>query len=89
MCLIFITVTWAIALEFGAIFQCSHVSDSWNPESDRSDCVHLEAFLVGTNVPNIILDLSILVAPIYPIWKLKLPTGKKIAIALILMLGAG
>lgn len=87
--LIGLTVTWAVALFIGSIVQCHPVSEAWNPLSDRSTCVDLRAFLVGFNVPNIIFDFLILVAPLRLIWKLRLPTPKKILISTVLMLGAG
>lgn len=86
--LISVTVAWSIALLLPSIFQCNPIYTAWDPTSTRSNCVQLRAFLVGTNVPNILLDISILTAPLYPIWKLKLPTTKKIWISGILLLGA-
>lgn len=84
-----LTVMWAIAVELGSVFQCTPIWQAWNPESDRSMCVNLQRFLVGTNVPNIVLDFLILIAPLHSIWRLRLPTKRKIIVSGILMLGAG
>jgi hypothetical protein len=72
----------------GTVLQCSPVHDAWNPQGDRNNCVIIRTFfLIGTNVPNAMLDARILTAPIYPIWKLYLPTRKKILDLLVLILG--
>ncbi|OCL03126.1 hypothetical protein AOQ84DRAFT_227968 [Glonium stellatum] len=86
---IVITVLWGLANLFGLIFQCHPIHEAWNPSGDRSMCVNLKAFLVGTNTPNVILDFLILVAPIPLIWRLHLLTRKKILIIAVLTLGAG
>lgn len=61
---------------------------AWDPTSTGSECFQLRAYLVGTNVPNVLLDLAILVTPLYPVWQLKLPITKKVLISGIFVLGA-
>ena len=87
--LVAITVGWSAAAFFSAIFQCHPVSLAWDPAGDRTNCLDLRSVLVGINVPNIIIDFTILVLPLYPIWNLKLPVKKRVWISLVLMLGAG
>ena len=79
---------WALATTLGAIFQCDPISTAWNPYSTRANCFKLRPYLVGTNVVNVLLDVALLVAPMYPIWELKLPTPRKIMISAIFLLGA-
>lgn len=87
--IIALTTGWALATLFGSVFQCIPVEEAWNPMSDRTMCVDLKKFLIGTNTPNVILDFMVLTAPLRPIWQLKLPTAKKILITSVLLLGAG
>ena len=87
--LMLLCVCWAIGLELGSAFQCTPVWQAWNPLSDRSMCVNLQHFLVGFNVPNIVLDFLILTAPLYLIWQLSLPLKRKFFVSGILMLGLG
>ena len=82
------TVAWGIATLLPAIFQCIPIGTAWDPTSTRNNCSNLRAYLVGTNVPNVLLDFLILVTPLYPIWNLKLPTAKKVWISGIFVLGA-
>ncbi len=82
------TVAWDITTLFPAVFQCKPIHVAWDPTSARSDCLKLRGYLVGTNVPNVLLDFTILVTPLYPVWKLKLSTRKKALISGIFVLGA-
>lgn len=82
------TVAWGIATLFPAIFQCKPIHVAWDLTSTRSECFKLRAYFVGTNVPNVLLDFAILVTPLYPLWKLKLPTTKKVLISGVFALGA-
>jgi len=87
--LIGLTIAWFLTTFFGAVFQCDPIERAWSPTGNRENCVDLRGFLVGTNIPNIVIDFLILVTPIHPIWQLKLPTMKKVFITLMLGLGAG
>lgn len=87
--LIIISTLWALATLFGSVFQCNPIRDAWNPLGDRSNCLNIRLFLIGTNTPNVIIDALILTAPIYPIWRLHLSTRKKILVSMVLLLGAG
>ena len=84
-----LTILWGLATLFGSIFQCIPVAEAWNPLSDRSMCVDLKYFLIGTNTVNFVLDFMILTAPIRLIWKLQLTTRKKLLVLGALILGAG
>jgi len=83
-----ITVAWGLATTLGSMFQCIPIQEAWNPLSDRSMCIDLKLFLVGTNTPNALLDLLILTAPIPLIWGLHLATKKKVLVIAVLALGA-
>lgn len=88
--LIIITILWGIINLFGLIFQCSPVQEAWNPlNPTRKGCINLRLYLIGTNVPNVVLDFLLLVAPIHLIWGLHLPMRKKLLIIAVLILGAG
>ncbi len=84
-----VIVAWSLATLFGSIFQCHPIREAWNPMSDRSMCVNLRAFLIGTNTPNVILDFLILTAPVYLIWTLHLPWRKRAWVTLVLAIGVG
>ena len=82
------TLLWGFATTFGSVFQCKPIHEAWNPLSTRSMCVDLRLFLIGTNIPNIIIDFLILTAPMPIIWNLQLATRKKIMVIALLCLGA-
>ncbi|KAF6228267.1 hypothetical protein HO133_007997 [Letharia lupina] len=82
------TVAWGIATLLPAVFQCKPIHVAWDPTSTRNECFKLRPYLVGTNVPNVLLDCAILVTPLYPVWQLQLPRAKKVLISGIFVLGA-
>lgn len=86
--LIGITIAWGIATLLPAIFQCNPVDVAWDPMKTENRCIELRPYLIGTNVPNVVLDFAILLTPVYVIWKLKLPISKRLLISGIFVLGA-
>lgn len=56
--------------------------------SDRHTCFPLKPLLVGTNVPNIVLNIAILITPLREILQMKVPWLKKFLLCVVLLLGA-
>ena len=73
-----ITVMWWISVLFSVIFQCVPVEKTWNPLMERGHCIHLIPFLWGNSVSNFIIDLVILLLPIYPVWMLQMSKTKRL-----------
>ena len=74
---------------FLTIFQCTPISSRWTgPPEEEKSCIATSAYVLATQLSNVMLDFGILVAPWYPIWQLKLSLVKRFIIAAILLLGA-
>ena len=86
--LITLTTMWAVGTFFVAVFQCSPIRDAWDPEGRRATCVDIRRYLVGQSIPNAVLSVLVLLAPIQPIWRLRFPLRKKILVMAMLVLGA-
>lgn len=83
-------IAWGVAIFFANMFQCTPFADAFDPEivmglSKR--CIDLQAMYYGTLGTALILDITILALPLHLIWKLSLPTRKKLEIVAILSLG--
>ncbi|CAF9935891.1 hypothetical protein IMSHALPRED_010381 [Imshaugia aleurites] len=83
-----LVLAWGIATLLTSIFQCSPVSALWNSDTTNKHCINLRKWLIGTNVPHIIIDFSILLLPMPLIWRLKLSTGRKITLSGVFLVGA-
>ncbi|RVD89442.1 uncharacterized protein DFL_000450 [Arthrobotrys flagrans] len=53
----------------------------------RSSCVDMKAYLYASNAVNIFTDGVVVVLPIVPIMKLRLPRRKKVAVCLLFLVG--
>ena len=83
--LIGVTVVWAIITFFVEAFQCNPVENAWG--ASREGCMNFQYIFIGTNVPNVLIDVLILVTPLHAIWSLKVPLMKKLIINAILAVG--
>lgn len=87
LALIGMVLVWGLVTFFLFTFQCPTVSDAWSPTGQRPNCMAFSTLFLGTNIPNVIIDVFILSLPIYPIWSLRMPLSKKILISAVLAVG--
>lgn len=71
---------------FCFIFACRPRAKLQNPEIPGA-CINNDASILATSVINIVSDFSILLLPVFAVWKLKMTIKRKLAIAAIF--GAG
>jgi hypothetical protein len=87
--LFIVILLWAIAFCFAQFFSCKgNISNAWNTtKSLATKCINTrkQAFAFATS--DFITDVIILVVPIPMIWKLRLPTGRKVAITAVFLIG--
>ncbi|KAI4234674.1 MAG: hypothetical protein L6R40_006680 [Gallowayella cf. fulva] len=84
---IVIVLMWGVAVLLTTIFQCNPVKGAWDISVPRDQCFNLRTWLIATNVPNIVIDFSIICLPIPLVWKLKLSTERKIGLTAVFLLG--
>ncbi|KAI4261988.1 MAG: hypothetical protein L6R42_002827 [Xanthoria sp. 1 TBL-2021] len=86
-CFIVAVIAWGIAVLLTTIFQCNPVRGAWDVSVPRDQCFNLRTWLIATNVPNIVIDFSIICLPIPLVWKLKLSIERKIGLTGVFLLG--
>ncbi|KAL8677059.1 MAG: hypothetical protein Q9186_006488 [Xanthomendoza sp. 1 TL-2023] len=86
-CFLVVVIMWGVAVLLTTIFQCNPVKGAWDISVPRDQCFSLRTWLIATNVPNIIIDFSIICLPIPLVWKLKLSTERKIGLTGVFLLG--
>ncbi|KAL9125036.1 MAG: hypothetical protein Q9217_005706 [Psora testacea] len=79
---------WCIAIVLLDVFQCVPVKAAWIRPYPHSKCIDNNATMLGTAITNVVLDLTILVLPLTPIWNLALTFRQKISLTAIFLLGA-
>ncbi|KAF4635645.1 hypothetical protein G7Y89_g2445 [Cudoniella acicularis] len=88
---IVVTVLWGIAFFFANLFECgTHFSLNWNATITEAltECIQEPAMNQGYIYSDFILDVFILIMPLPTIWKLHMSPKRRIAVILILALGA-
>ncbi|RHZ43922.1 uncharacterized protein CDV56_101559 [Aspergillus thermomutatus] len=80
-------VAWGLAYILVTIFQCTPVASFWDKSITQKTCVNSKTQWLSYAVINILSDVAILALPLYPISKLHLARGKKIALAVLFSMG--
>ncbi|KAL5115781.1 hypothetical protein ACEQ8H_006276 [Pleosporales sp. CAS-2024a] len=80
-------VSWGIAIFFTVVFQCSPVDKAWLPLKPGR-CIELIPFLWGNSISNNLLDWSILILPIIPVWRLQMDSKQKALVICAFFLGS-
>ena len=87
-----LVVGWCIAVFFAAIFQASPPRLLWttNLKDLPKGAHHIDftAYLIGTAVPNVVMDFAILVLPMGIVWQLQISNRRKIALSAVFAVGA-
>lgn len=89
-CTLSICWTMFVLTIFISVFQCNPIDGAWSFRVmylGRSSCVDMKAYLYASNAVNIFTDGVVVVLPIVPIMKLRLPRRKKVAVCLLFLVG--
>jgi len=77
---------WYVAATVASILKCVPVKKAWNPRMP-GNCYDFQAFYIGIEIPNCILDFFIVFLPIGVLKGIQLPRRHKISISMIFILG--
>ena len=84
-----IVVCWTVSALTWSIFYCIPITNFWSLEAGLENrCPPKVSFLAFTGASNIATDLAILALPIVVLRHLRLPTKRKIGVAIILLTGS-
>lgn len=70
----------SFSLVIAACFQCTPIAYWWDRTIAGGRCFDVQAFFHAQAIPGFILDIVIMLMPVDTIWKLKLPTYKRLAL---------
>ncbi|KAJ4230993.1 hypothetical protein NW759_002975 [Fusarium solani] len=88
--LIIATVLHAIAIFFGALFQCVPIETNWHPELRKDPdtrCIDNSFHIIQSSL-TILMDVMVLALPFWIFLGLRMPRGVKVAVLGIFAIGA-
>lgn len=87
--LIIITILHAIAVFFGALFQCVPIETNWKPElreDPNTKCID-NSFHIIQSALTILTDVLVLALPFWIFLGLRMPRGAKVAVLGVFAIG--
>ena len=79
---------WCIAMTVVSVVQCIPLWDAWNPlRLTEGKCVFFGLYTLFEELTNVVLDIVILLLPIFMIRKLHLPARQRWILSVIFLLG--
>lgn len=81
-------IIWYLIVTFVIVFQCKPVSAYWETVDSPTYCRNSPTVLLGYEISNLLLDVTILCIPVSIIPRLHLSTVKKVTVLGIFLLGA-
>ena len=79
---------WCIAMTVVSVVQCIPLWDAWNPlRLSQGKCVLFGLYTLFEELTNVVLDIVILVLPIFMIQKLHLPARQRWILCILFLLG--
>ena len=82
-----LVISWFVAIEIVVLAECRPVSALWDPTVPGGYCIDIQSFLLGAGIPNVILNVIVLLLPLPMIWTLEIEKKHKIALSSVFMLG--
>ena len=78
--LIVLNALFYAAITVTTVWACNPRHKIWTP-SEPGTCISLAAMLISVAAVNAVSDMTILVLPVYQVWRLQLSTAKKIGVS--------
>ncbi|KAF2236501.1 hypothetical protein EV356DRAFT_497995 [Viridothelium virens] len=82
-----LNATWTLGFFLSNLLSCVPISGNWAVGLPPSSCVDFLMLFKSMVVSSVILDGVVLMLPWYPLWKLNMPTMRKVVVSGILLLG--
>lgn len=82
-----VTMLWCIGELLTVFLMCRPLAYNWDSSIDAT-CGNVLGGYLSVHIFNFVIDLIIALLPAPVLWKLQMPKGKKVGIAIIFALGA-
>jgi hypothetical protein len=84
--LLFINAAYYTSAIFTFVFQCTPREKTWNALMD-GQCINVAAATIAGAAVNLLVDIGILVTPLWAVWSLQLPMKRKLGVMAIFGVG--
>ncbi|KAI9787990.1 MAG: hypothetical protein M1816_007294 [Peltula sp. TS41687] len=81
-----IVIAWTVAFQFSLLFSCWPIASHWDPTIPFKCVDRIKLFTIAL-ATDVITDAGILALPSYNVWRLQMPTARKVAVLGIFLLG--
>lgn len=81
-------IIWYLIVTFIIVFQCEPISAYWESTNSAMHCRNSPTILLGYEISNLFLDVTILCIPITIVPRLQLSTVNKVTVLGIFLIGA-
>lgn len=78
---------WWVAINLLIFLQCDPLSRMWDKSITTGHCLNSYQTFIGNAIPNIIIDILILLLPIHEVFLLHLSLAKRVSITGVFLLG--
>ena len=89
--IVYIGMALVIAYWFSTVvrmfFLCSPFAYTWDKTVANGSCVNLPAAYLSVSIINLILDVMVIILPMPMLWRLQMPTSKKVVISGVFGIG--
>ena len=82
-------IVWWMGGTLAWAFQCKPIRAAWDVTVANHNCVNGVTFFDWVLSFNVLLDMAIILLPIYPIWRLNIPKSQRLTVLSIFGLGLG
>jgi large subunit ribosomal protein L36e len=79
-------VLFYTANTFGEIFYCTPREKEWNPKLP-GHCVDVYVLIIGSAAINAFSDMMMIIIPFIVIWRLHMPTRRKLGLSIVFAFG--
>ena len=79
-------IAWMVACLFATVLKCVPISAAWDV-LERGNCINFNLFFIIIEPINVVLDLVIILLPLFFIKELQLKTRMKVTLGIIFLLG--
>ncbi|KAF2196640.1 hypothetical protein GQ43DRAFT_435834 [Delitschia confertaspora ATCC 74209] len=83
----FMAVSWCTAIFFCVLFSCIPVQAAWDITIVGAKCIPIRSIYLGGSVPNVVLDLILVLLPVPYVMRLNAPLAQRIVLAGMFALG--
>jgi hypothetical protein len=83
-----VSIVYSLLAAICFVWVCRPIEKLWDFTITTGTCIDIFAFFLANACINAATDLALLVLPLFIVKKLRLPTRRKIGVALLLMTGS-